>query len=136
MLRNYGLLPGWPAGLGSPVEVAFDRPIDGVLEPGSFLWNRSRANAGFAIRNCVVEEIRARHVRITSRDGVVEGNEFTGSTSPSVLLQPTTGYTFNPKAPAKRVTIRNNVITHAGLNGFTTPLAGGCRGVSEPPERT
>lgn len=112
---------GWPDGLGSPVEVTFASGVADRLEAGSFLLNRSRSNAGFAIRDCVARDLRARHVRITSRDGVVEGNEFDGSTSPAVLLQPTTGYTFHPKGPAENVTIRDNTISRAGLNGFTTP---------------
>lgn len=112
---------GWPEGLGSPVEVTFASGVADRLDVGGFLLNRSRSNAGFAIRNCVSKEIRARHVRITSRDGVVEGNEFDGSTSPAILLQPTTGFSFHPKGPAENVTIRDNVVTRAGLNGFTTP---------------
>lgn len=115
---------GWPSALGSPRRVTFAADVAGTLEAGSFLLNRSRWNAGFAIRDCVSREIRARHVRITSRDGVVERNELDGCTSPAVLLQPTNGAFFNPKAPAENVAIRDNTVTRAGLNGFTTPWPG------------
>lgn len=115
---------GWPAKLGAPIEVTFAADVADVLEVGSFLLNRSRSNAGFVIRDCTVRELRARHVRITSRDGVVERNAFDGSTSPAILLQPTTGHAFNPKGPAENVTIRNNTMTRTGLNGFTTPWRG------------
>ena len=119
-----GPRPGWPDDVGSPTAVTFARDVTGQLREGSFVANATLANQGFAIRNCEARDIRGLHVRITSRDGVVENNEFGDNTGGSILCQPTSGSTYAPKGPAEEITIRNNVLTDVGQNGFASPGAG------------
>lgn len=111
-----------PGDWGWPVEVTFATPIADTLDVGDFLRNHSRSNQDFAIRNCVSREIRSRHVRVTSRDGAVEGNELVGNAMPAVMLAG--GTFFSPQSPPERVAVRNNTIVRSGLNGFTTPFLG------------
>lgn len=114
-----GRLPGdW----GRPAVVTFAEPVAGTVEPGDFLRNRSRSNQGFTIRNNVSREVRPRHVRVTSRDGVIEGNELDGCGMPAVMLAG--GKFFAPQSPPENVTVRNNTIVRAGTYGFTTPHLG------------
>lgn len=111
-----------PGDWGWPARVTFASSIADALSPGDHLLNRSRANQGFAVRNCRSREIRARHVRVTSRDGLVEGNELDGCGFPAIMLAG--GSFFSPQSPPENVTVRNNAVLRAGLNGFTTPFLG------------
>lgn len=111
-----------PGDWGWPVRIRFAEPVAGTIDAGDFLWNRSRSNQGFAIRNCVSREVRPRHVRVTSRDGVVEGNELDGCAMPAVMLAG--GTFFSPQSPPEDVTVRDNTIRRSGLDGLTTPFLG------------
>lgn len=111
-----------PGEWGWPIRVTFDAPVGDALGPGDFLRNVSRSNQGFVVRNCTSREIRSRHVRVTSRNGVVEGNELHATAMPAVMLAG--GTFFEPQSPPEDVTVRNNTITRAGPYGFTTPFRG------------
>lgn len=111
-----------PGEWGWPARVTFESAIDDTLTAGAYLRNVSRANQGFSIRNCVSRDVRSRHVRVTSRDGTIEGNDLDGCAFPAIMLA---GGPFDwSQSPPENVTVRNNAITHAGLNGFTTPFRG------------
>lgn len=111
-----------PGEWGWPARVTFESAIDDTLATGAFLRNVSRANQGFTIRNCVSRDVRSRHIRVTSRDGTIERNDLDGCAFPAIMLA---GGTFSwSQAPPENVTVRNNTISRAGLNGFTTPFLG------------
>lgn len=111
-----------PGAWGRPVRVTFAASIAETIQAGDLLRNRSRSNQGFAIRDSVSRETRARHVRVTSRDGTIERNDLDGSAFPAIMLAG--GRFFWPQSPPEAVTVRDNTIRDAGLNGFTTRFRG------------
>jgi hypothetical protein len=112
--------------LGRPDTVTFAEPIRDTVSVGDYLSNRDMAGDGFVVRNNTLKNNRARPIRITCRDGVVENNTIDGCNSAAILMRTWIGGHFAPFPWAENVTIRNNTIADAGLQGV--PLGDGGQG--------
>jgi hypothetical protein len=100
---------------GRPETITFEEPIADAVSTGDFLANRSTSNRGFTIRNCTVENHRARGIRVTAGPGVIEDNTVRGSSGQGLLFECGTEGNWPPKRWAHDVTVRNNTISNSGM---------------------
>jgi hypothetical protein len=107
---------------GRPKAITFESPIAETLAVGDFLLNETLSNDGFALRNNTARNNRARPIRITSGDGVIEGNHVDGCSGSAIELEFFTESQFAPKGWVENVTIQDNVLERVGLAGVAWGL--------------
>lgn len=102
----------------TPDRIRFEGSIDDAISRGDYLLNTDYGNDEFAIEDNVVRDCMARLVRIGAGPGEVANNTLAGSSNQIVFLESDTRGTFPPKGWVEGVTVRDNEIRRAGLNGF------------------
>jgi hypothetical protein len=107
----------WPrdeAGRGTAFRMALAEPLG--VEPGDFLDVPDNDAPGFAIRDCVFEDHRARGLRIMASHGVIERNTFRRLKMNAITIG--AEYEFWREAGwVEDVLIRNNTIEDVGRDG-------------------
>jgi hypothetical protein len=107
----------WPrneAGRGTAFRLSLAEPL--VAEPGEFLDIPDSNAPGFAIRDCVFEDHRARGLRIMASHGVIERNTFRRLKMNAVTVG--AEYEFWREAGwVEDVVIRHNRIEDVGQDG-------------------
>ena len=96
---------------GTVFRLTLAEPLS--TEPGDFLDAPASNAPGFAIRDCVFEDHRARGLRIMASHGIVERNTFRRLKMSAVTIGPE--YEFWREAGwSKDVTVRDNTIEDVG----------------------
>ena len=107
----------WPRnekGRGTVFRLTLAEPLS--VAPGDFLDIPDSNSPGFAIRDCVFEDHRARGLRIMASHGVIERNTFRRLKMNAVTVG--AEYEFWREAGwVEGVTIRNNTIEDVGRDG-------------------
>ena len=99
---------------GTVFRMTLAKPL--LAEPGDFLDVPASNASGFAIRDCVFEDHRARGLRIMASHGVIERNTFRRLKMSAVTVG--AEYEFWREAGwVEDVTIRNNTIEDVGRDG-------------------
>ena len=107
----------WPRnekGRGTVFRLTLAEPLS--VAPGDFLDIPDSNSPGFAIRDCVFEDHRARGLRIMASHGVIERNTFRRLKMNAITVG--AEYEFWREAGwVEDVTIRNNTIEDVGRDG-------------------
>ena len=107
----------WPrdaAGRGTAFRITLAEPL--AADPGDFLDVPDSNAPGFAIRDCVFEDHRARGLRIMASHGVIERNTFRRLKMNAITVG--AEYEFWREAGwVEDVQIRNNTIEDVGRDG-------------------
>ena len=107
----------WPrneAGRGTAFRISLAEPL--AVDPGDFLDIPESNAPGFAIRDCVFEDHRARGLRIMASHGVIERNTFRRLKMNAITVG--AEYEFWREAGwVEDVKIRNNTVEDVGRDG-------------------
>jgi len=104
----------WPRnkqGRGTVFRMTLREPLP--AEPGDFLDVKENNASGFAIRDCVFEDHRARGLRIMASDGVIERNTFRRIKLSAITVGAEYGF-WREAGWVENVVIRNNTIEDVG----------------------
>jgi hypothetical protein len=97
-----------------PMEITFEEPLPDALTADDYLLNTATANHDYVVRNNEMRNNRARPIRVSSSEGVIEGNTIDGCNGAAIVLEANSGHQL-PKGWVENVTVRNNTIRNAGL---------------------
>lgn len=112
--RIHSVWPRSEAGRGTAFRMILAEPM--ATKPGDFLDVPDSNAPGFAIRDCVFQDHRARGLRIMASHGVIERNTFRRLKMSAVTLG--AEYEFWREAGwVEDVTVRNNTIEDVGRDG-------------------
>lgn len=114
-----------PSEREKPKTITFEAPVADRLAEGDYLRNRATGSQNFVVRDNVFRNHRANLIRIAASHGVVENNTLDGCPINPIELETDLGsQVFSPKGWTSDVTVRNNIVSRAGLNYYAgaTPV--------------